>query len=51
MLAEEAEHPELLDRWRSTVGAAARHTMSEIIERGQRRGQVRGDVRGPSSPT
>jgi AcrR family transcriptional regulator len=45
VLAEEAEHPELLDRWRTTVGAAARRAVSEIIERGQRRRQVRGDVR------
>jgi AcrR family transcriptional regulator len=44
VLAEEAEHPELLDQWRATVGAAALRAVSEIIEHGQRRGQVRKDV-------
>ena len=46
VLAEEAEHPELLEHWRASVGAAARHAVTEIVERGQRRGEVRADVRG-----
>lgn len=44
VLAEESEHPELLERWRMTVGAAALRAVDEIVERGQRRGQIRGDV-------
>jgi AcrR family transcriptional regulator len=44
VLAEESEHPELLDHWRVTVGAAALRAVSEIVEEGRRHGQVRGDV-------
>jgi AcrR family transcriptional regulator len=47
VLAEESEHPELLEHWRTTVGAAALRAVHEIIEHGQRRGEVRGDVRAP----
>jgi AcrR family transcriptional regulator len=47
VLAAEAEHPELLDHWRTSVGAAALSAVREIVERGQRRGQVRADVPVP----
>jgi AcrR family transcriptional regulator len=47
VLAEEAEHPELLDHWRTTVGAAAVRAVHDIIEHGQRRGELRGDVQAP----
>jgi hypothetical protein len=47
ILAEEAEHPELLDHWRTTVGAAAVGAVHDIIKHGQRRGEVRRDVRTP----
>jgi AcrR family transcriptional regulator len=47
VLAEESEHPELLDHWRTTVGAAAVQAVRTIIERGQRRGEVRRGVRPP----
>jgi AcrR family transcriptional regulator len=47
VLAEESEHPELLDHWRTTVGAAAVRAVRDIVEHGQRRGQVRGDVQAP----
>ncbi|HEY0398200.1 MAG TPA: TetR/AcrR family transcriptional regulator [Acidimicrobiia bacterium] len=47
VLAEEAEHPELLDHWRATVGAAAVGAVHDIIKHGQRRGEVRRDVRTP----
>jgi AcrR family transcriptional regulator len=47
VLAEESEHPELLDHWRTTVGAAALRAVHDIIERGQQRGTVRGDVQAP----
>jgi AcrR family transcriptional regulator len=47
VLAEEAEHPELLDHWRTTVGAAAVRAVQDIIRHGQRRGEVRRDVRAP----
>jgi hypothetical protein len=47
VLAEEWEHPELLDRWRKTVGAAGVRAVSEIVHHGQRRGEVRGDVVAP----
>jgi AcrR family transcriptional regulator len=47
VLAEESEHPELLDHWRSSVGAAALRAVHEIVKRGRRRGEVRGDVRAP----
>jgi hypothetical protein len=44
VLAEESEHPELLDHWRQTVGAAALRAVRDIVEHGQRRGEVRSDV-------
>jgi AcrR family transcriptional regulator len=44
VLTEETEHPELLDRWRATVGAAALRAVSEIVDHGRRRGQVRDGV-------
>jgi AcrR family transcriptional regulator len=44
VLAEEADHPELLEHWRKTVGAAALHAISEIVERGRHRGDLRRDV-------
>ena len=47
VLAEEAEHPELLDHWRTTVGAAAVRAVHDIIEHGQRRGELRRDVEAP----
>jgi AcrR family transcriptional regulator len=47
VLAEEGEHPELLDHWRTSVGAAALRAVHEIVERGQRRGQVRAEVQAP----
>lgn len=47
VLAEEFEHPELLDRWRATVGAAAVRAVHDIVEHGQRRGDVRRDVQAP----
>ena len=47
MLAEEAEHPELLDHWRTTVGSAAVRAVHDIIEHGQRRGELRRDLRAP----
>lgn len=47
VLTEEPEHPELLDHWRTTVGAAAVGAVHDIVARGQRRGEVRRDVRAP----
>ena len=47
VLAEEFEHPELLDRWRTTVGAAALRAVHDIVEHGKRRGEVRGDLDAP----
>ena len=44
VLAEESAHPELLQRWRTTVGAAALHAVAEIVGRGQERGQLRPDL-------
>jgi AcrR family transcriptional regulator len=44
VLVEESEHPELLDRWRNTVGAAGLQAVGHIVQRGQRRGEVRIDV-------
>jgi AcrR family transcriptional regulator len=45
VLAEEAEHPELLARWRATVGSAASRGIEKIIERGRQRGQVPAGVK------
>ncbi len=44
VLVEESEHPELLDRWRNTVGSAGLRAVGHIVQRGQQRGQVRADV-------
>ena len=44
VLVEESEHPELLDRWRTTVGAAGLRAVDQIVSRGQQRGEVRADV-------
>ena len=44
VLVEESEHPELLDRWRNTVGAAGLRAVGQIVERGQQRGELRADV-------
>jgi AcrR family transcriptional regulator len=44
VLAEQHEHPELLDRWRATVGVAALHVIDDIIETGRQRGELRADV-------
>ncbi len=46
VLAEEPEHPELLARWRATVGSVGVRAVEKIIERGRRRGEVRDDVDG-----
>jgi hypothetical protein len=46
VLAEEPEHPELLARWRATVGSVGVGAVEKIIERGRRRGEVRDDVDG-----
>lgn len=45
VLVEESEHPELLDRWRTTVGAAGLRAVGQIVERGRQRGEVRADVK------
>jgi AcrR family transcriptional regulator len=47
VLAAEAEHPELLDHWRTTVGAATLRAVHDIVEHGQRRGQVRDAMHAP----
>lgn len=45
VLVEESEHPELLGRWRHTVGAAGLRAVGHIVQRGQQRGEVRADVK------
>lgn len=40
VLAQQDEHPELLERWRATVGAAFRSAVGRVVESGQRRGQL-----------
>ena len=45
-LAEEQEHPEFLERWRSGVGTALRSVVGHIVERGQARGQLRAGLSG-----
>ena len=40
VLAEERDHPELLEQWRATVGTAYRSAIERIVERGQHRGQL-----------
>jgi AcrR family transcriptional regulator len=44
VLAAEAEHPELLEHWRTTVGAALVGVVSEIVQHGRDRGQVRPEI-------
>jgi AcrR family transcriptional regulator len=44
VLAEQHEHPELLARWRATVGVAALQVVSDIVETGRQRGDLRADV-------
>ena len=44
VLVEEADHPELLRRWRATAGRALSDAIGQIIERGQDRQQVSTDV-------
>jgi AcrR family transcriptional regulator len=46
VLAEEPEHPELLARWRATIGSAGIRAVEVIIQRGRQRGQVRDNVQG-----
>jgi AcrR family transcriptional regulator len=41
VLAEEHDHPELLERWRATVGTALRAIVGRVVERGLSRGQLR----------
>jgi AcrR family transcriptional regulator len=44
VLAEQHEHPELLARWRATVGVAALKVVTDIVETGRQRGELRADV-------
>src|SRR4051794_19394313 len=44
VLAEQHEHPELLVRWRATVGVAALRVVDDIVESGRQRGDLRADV-------
>jgi AcrR family transcriptional regulator len=44
VLAEQHEHPELLARWRATVGVAALHVVNDIVETGRQRGELRAEV-------
>ena len=44
VLAEQHEHPELLARWRATVGVAALQVVNDIVETGRQRGELRADV-------
>jgi AcrR family transcriptional regulator len=44
VLAEAHEHPELLARWRATVGVAALHVVNDIVEAGRQRGELRPGV-------
>jgi len=44
VLAEEVDHPELLQRWRTIAGRAINDAVSQIIQRGQARHQVAPDV-------
>src|SRR5579859_5229835 len=46
VLAQEDEHPELLEHWRATVGVAFRSAVGRIVERGRRRGQLKVGVSG-----
>ncbi len=39
VLVEESEHPELLDRWRHTVGAAGLRAVEQIVQRGSAAGR------------
>jgi AcrR family transcriptional regulator len=44
VLAEAHEHPELLARWRASVGAATLQVVNDIVETGRQRGELRADV-------
>jgi AcrR family transcriptional regulator len=44
VLAEAHEHPELLARWRASVGVAALQVVHDIVESGRQRGELRADV-------
>src|SRR6478672_10557843 len=44
VLAEHHEHPELLARWRATVGVAALQVVNDIVETGRQRGELRADI-------
>ena len=44
VLAEEPEHPELLARWRASVGSVGLRAVDTIIQRGRGRGDVRPDI-------
>jgi len=44
VLAEQHEHPELLARWRATVGVAALQVVNDIVETGRQRGELRADI-------
>lgn len=46
VLVEEADHPELLQRWRATAGRALVDAIRHVIDRGQARHQVHADVDG-----
>lgn len=41
VLAEEPEHPEMLVRWRATVGSAGLRAVEKIVERASAGGQAR----------
>ena len=40
VIAEEPEHPELLEHWRTSVGSATLRAVSGILEAGKERGQI-----------
>jgi AcrR family transcriptional regulator len=44
VLAEQHEHPELLARWRASVGVAALDVVNDIVQSGRQRGELRADV-------
>jgi AcrR family transcriptional regulator len=44
LLVEEAEHPELLEKFRARMIQPAGNQVIEVIERGQERGEVRPDL-------
>lgn len=44
VLAEEPDHPELLEQWRTRAGAAVVDAIHAVLDRGVTRGQVRPDA-------